>query len=188
MNKTYQLSLTENLRNHFEQVLKEKKSRTIDAKKTVDTSKALLCKLEDKDQSKQVQESALKLSVMIEMLEDKKWNMRTNNRNYVLAVLSYFNDSKENVPASLPELGILFDTMMIDIVAEELIHERDSYNDFKNFVKAYKNSPFYKNKDSEPSQADWVKARKKELRDRLKRRRRRDSRRNGLRGSSFTIV
>ena len=188
MNKTYQISLTENLRNHLDQVLQQKKSETIDAQLTIDTSKSLLLKLKDKDQSKQVLESADKLSTMIKMIEDKTWNMRENNRNYVLAVLSYFNDSKENIPASLPELGILFDIMMIDIVAEELIHERDSYNDYKNFVNAYKSSPFYKNKSAEPSQDDWIKARKKELRDRLKRRRRRDSRRNGLRGSSFTIV
>ena len=188
MNKTYQLSLTENLHNHLVQVLEQKKSQDIDAQETINTSKALLLRLKDKEQSKQVQDSADKLAIMIEMLEDKAWNMRENNRNYALAVLSYFNDSKENIPASLPELGILFDCMMIDIVAEELTHERDSYKDFRNFVKAYKTSPFYKNKDIEPSQDDWIKARKKELRDRLKRRRRRDSRRNGLRGSSFTIV
>ena len=188
MKKTYQLSLTENPRNHLEQVLEQKKSMEIDAYETIETSKTLLLKLQDKDQSKQVSESANKLQSMIEMIEDKAWSMRENNRNYVLAVLSYFNDSKENVPASLPELGVLFDTMMIDIVAEELTHERDSYNDFTNFVKAYKTSPYYKNSDSEPSQDDWVIARKKELRDRLKRRRRRDSRSNGLRGSSFTVI
>ncbi len=188
MNKTYQLSLTENLRKHLIQVLEQKKSMEIDARKTVETTKALLLRLKDKEQSKQVNDAAEKLSIMIEMLEDKTWNMRENNRNYALAVLSYFNDSKENIPSSLPELGVLFDTMMIDIVAEELTHERDSYNDFKNFVKAYKTSPFFKNKDVELTQDDWIKARKKELRDRLKRRRRRDSRRNGLRGSSFTIV
>lgn len=188
MNKTYQLSLTENLHNHLVQVLEQKKNQPINARETVDTSKALLLRLKDKEQSQQVSDAANKLSIMIEMLEDQTWNMRVNNRNYALAVLSYFNDSKENIPASLPELGILFDCMMIDIVAEELTHERDSYKDFKNFVKAYKTSPYYKDKDIEPSQDDWIKARKKELRDRLKRRRRRDSRRNGLRGSSFTIV
>lgn len=188
MKKTYQVSLTENLHNHLVQVLEQKKTQAINARETVETSKALLLRIKEKEQSKQVQDSALKLAIMIEMLEDENWNMRDNNRNYALAVLSYFNDSKDNIPASLPELGILFDCMMIDIVAEELTHERDSYNDFKNFVKAYKTSPFYKDKDVEPSQDDWVKARKKELRDRLKRRRRRDSRRNGLRGSSFTIV
>ncbi len=188
MNKTYQLSLTENLRNHLEQVLEQKKSMEIDAYQTIETSKSLLLKLQEKDQSEQVSTSADKLKSMIEMLEDKTWNMRENNRNYVLAVLSYFNDSKENIPASLPELGVLFDTMMIDIVAEELTHERDSYNDFISFVKAYKTSPYYKDKDFEPSQSDWMIARKKELRDRLKRRRRRDSRSSGLRGSSFTVI
>ncbi|MCF6287962.1 MAG: hypothetical protein L3J53_01835 [Proteobacteria bacterium] len=188
MKKTYQLNLTENLHNHLVQVLEHKKSHIINARETVDTSKALLLKLKEKDQSQQVSESADKLAVMIEMLEDKTWNMRENNRNYALAVLSYFNDSKENIPASLPELGVLFDCMMIDIVAEELTHERDSYKDFKSFVKAYKTTPYFKGKDAEPSQNDWLKARKKELRDRLKRRRRRDSHRNGLRGSSFTIV
>ena len=188
MNKTYQISLTENLRKHFIQVLEEKKSEKINAEMTIETAKALLERLKNKEQSKQVHESAEKLATMIEMLEDKTWDMRENNRNYVLAVLSYFNDSKQNIPQSLPELGVLFDTMMIDVAAEELIHERDSYNDFKNFVKAYKNSPFFKDKGKEPSQDDWLKARKKELRDRLKRRRRRDSRRTGLRGSSFTVV
>ena len=188
MNKTYQLSLTENLKNHLEQVLQQKKSEAINANETIKTSKSLLQKLKAKNHSEQVNNSADKLSCMIEMVEDETWNMPENNRNYVLAVLSYFNDSKENIPESIPELGVLFDTMMIDIVAEELTHERDSYNDFKNFVKAYKTSPFYKGKNTEPSQADWIKARKKELRDRLRRRRRRDSRRNGLRGSNFTIV
>lgn len=188
MNKTYQISLTENLHKHFLQVLEEKKLDKIDSEKTIQTAKLLLVRLKDKDQSKQVHASAEKLAIMIEMLEDKTWDMRENNRNYVLAVLSYFNDSKQNIPQSLPELGVLFDTMMIDVAAEELIHERDSYNDFKNFVKAYKDSPLFKDKGIEPSHDDWLKTRKKELRDRLKRRRRRDSRRSGLRGSSFTVV
>ncbi len=188
MNKTYQISLTENLHKHFLQVLEEKKAAEIDAIKTIETARGLLDKLKDKEQSKQVHESAEKLSTLINMLEDEAWNMRENNRNYVLAVLSYFNESKQNIPQSLPELGVLFDTMMIDVAAQELIHERDAYKDFKNFVKAYKDSPFFKDKGSQPSQDDWLKARKKELRDRLKRRRRRDSRRTGLRGSSFTVI
>jgi len=188
MNKTYQLNLTDNLRNHLEEVLQEKKSVSIDAKLTIETSKSVLLKLRDKSQSAQVTESADKLSSMIDMIEDKTWDMRENNRNYVLAVLSYFNESKQNIPKSLPELGVLFDTMMIDLVADELTHERDSYNDFKNFVKAYKGSPLFKDNGVELTQDDWIKTRKKELRDRLKRRRRRDSKRSGLRGSSFTIV
>ena len=188
MKKIYQLNLTENLKNHLEQILQQKKSEKIDAKQTIETSKAVLHRLREKSQSQQVTESADKLSDMIEMIEDKAWDMRENNRNYVLAVLSYFNESKQNIPKSLPELGVLFDTMMIDLVAEELNHERDSYKDFKNFVKAYKKSPLYKNSDKELTQEDWIKTQKKELRDRLKRRRRRDSKRTGLRGSNFTIV
>lgn len=188
MNKTYQLNLTDNLRNHLEEVLQEKKSQEIDAKETIETSKKLLEKLQQKSESKQITSSAEKLSSMIEMIEDKAWDMRENNRNYVLAVLSYFNESKQNIPKSLPELGILFDTMMIDLVAEELTHERDSYNDFKSFVRAYKKSPLYKDSDVELTQAEWIKTRKKELRDRLKRRRRRDAKRSGLRGSYFNIV
>ncbi|HFC30431.1 MAG TPA: hypothetical protein ENJ44_05250, partial [Oceanospirillales bacterium] len=93
MNKTYQISLTENLRKHFIQVLEEKKSEKINAEMTIETAKALLERLKNKEQSKQVHESAEKLATMIEMLEDKTWDMRENNRNYVLAVLSYFNDS-----------------------------------------------------------------------------------------------
>ena len=188
MNKTYQLNLTENLKNHLEEVLQQKKSEAIDATLTIETAKSVLQKLREKSQSAQVTESAEKLSTMIEMIEDKAWDMRENNRNYVLAVLSYFIESKQNIPKSLPELGVLFDTMMIDLVADELTHERDSYNDFKSFVKSYKESPSYKNSDVELTQEDWIKTRKKELRDRLKRRRRRDSKRSGLRGSSFTIV
>jgi hypothetical protein len=188
MKKIYQLNLTENLKNHLEQILQQKKSEKIDAKLTIATSKSVLQKLRGKSQSNQVNESAEKLSNMIAMIEDEAWDMRENNRNYVLAVLSYFNESKQNIPKSLPELGILFDTMMIDLVAEELTHERDSYKDFKSFVKAYKKSPLYKNSDVELTQEEWIKTRKKELRDRLKRRRRRDSKRTGLRGSNFTII
>lgn len=188
MEKTYQLNLTENLKNHLEDMLQQKKSAEINAQETIETSKLLLEKLKANSKSNQINESAEKLSNMIDMIEDKAWDMRENNRNYVLAVLSYFNESKQNVPKSLPELGVLFDTMMIDLVAEELTHERDSYNDFKNFVKAYKKSPLYKGDDQEVTQEEWVKAQKKELRERLKRRRRRDSKRTGLRGSNFTIV
>jgi hypothetical protein len=188
MKKIYQLNLTENLKNHLIEILQQKKSEKIDAKQTIETSKSVLQRLRDKSESQQVTESAEKLSIMIEMIEDKAWDMRENNRNYVLAVLSYFNESKQNIPKSLPELGVLFDTMMIDLVADELIHERDSYNDFKNFVKAYKKSPLYKNNDKELTQEEWLKTQKKELRERLKRRRRRDSKRTGLRGSNFTIV
>lgn len=186
MKKAYQLSLTDELRDHLESVLEKKKSEEINAKETIETAQALLESLEASDPSDTIKDAIKKLRSLIEMVDDPVWDMRVKNKNYVMAVLSYFTESKQHIPNFMPELGVLFDAMMIDIVAEKLTHERDAYQDFKSFVKTYKKSPFYKGQ--ELTKDDWVKARKKELRDRLKRRRRRDAKRTGFRGSNFTVI
>ncbi len=186
MEKAYQLSLTDGLRNHLEEVLEIKKTQAINAKETIDSAKKLLNNLEQTNPSDTIKDAIRKLRCLIEMVDDPMWDMRTNNKNYVMAVLSYFTGSKEYIPNFMPELGVMFDAMMIDLVAEKLTHERDAYQDFRSFVKAYKKSPFYKGQ--ELTKDDWVKGRKKELRDRLKRRRRRDAKRTGFRGSNFTVI
>lgn len=186
MNKSYQLSLTEGLKNHLEEVLEEKKNQEINAKETIEVAQSLLSNLEANDPSDNIKDAVQKLRCLIEMVDDPMWDMRTNNKNYVMAVLSYFTESKQYIPNFMPELGVMFDAMMIDIVAEKLTHERDAYQDFKSFVKAYKKSPFFKGQ--ELTKDDWINARQKELRDRLKRRRRRDAKRTGFRGSNFTVI
>lgn len=188
MNEVYQVTVTDEMRDHLETILEKKKSEEIVAAEVITTSETLLEKLKNEKHSQPILDSIEKLKQMLAMLTDESWDMRENNKKYVLAVLSYFCDEEGLIPDNIPGIGLLDDAIMINLVAEKLSHERDAYNDYCGYLKAYAESPMYKNKGMEPNKEDWVLARKQELRNRLKRRRRRDGMRNGMRGSSFTII
>jgi len=104
---------------------------------------------------------------MVLMVEDAVWNLPADDRNRVLNALCYFVQPDDLIPDHIPGLGFLDDAIMIELVARELRHELQAYEDFRHFrqKKSAAGSP------GEPGRKSWLEEKRKELMARMKRRR-----------------
>lgn len=77
-----------------------------------------------------VQDSLNKLEPLIAMLRDDQWRLEGEDRQRVLAALSYFAEPDDMIPDRIPGIGFLDDAIMIELVAEGLAAEIEAYKDF----------------------------------------------------------
>jgi uncharacterized membrane protein YkvA (DUF1232 family) len=80
-----------------------------------------------------VRERIEKLSVLVRMLEDQRWQLTGRDRARVLNVLAYFVDPDDLIPDRIPGLGYLDDAIMVELVLQELKHEIEAYQKFCEF-------------------------------------------------------
>lgn len=106
-----------------------------------------------------------RLRLMIQMLSDVEWRLPHKDATRVLSALAYFAEPEDLIPDSIPGLGFLDDAIMIELVVRELKHEVEAYQDFREYRERMKND------GNKSSRADWLDARRKELQDRMHRRR-----------------
>ena len=111
-----------------------------------------------------------RLRLMIQMLSDVEWRLPHKDASRVLSALAYFAEPEDLIPDSIPGLGFLDDAIMIELVVRELKHEVEAYQDFREYRERMKKN------GSESSRTDWLDTRRKELQDRMHRRRGRRSR------------
>ena len=118
-----------------------------------------------------IAERLSKLDSMIAMVNDQGFALPDEDRNRVLACLTYFANPKDIIPDNVPVLGFLDDAIMIELCVRELQHEIEAYDDFV----AYRNDEA-RRRGVDPStlkteRVEWAEARRVELLDRMKRRR-----------------
>ena len=111
-----------------------------------------------------------RLRLMIQMLSDVEWRLPHTDASRVLSALAYFAEPEDLIPDSIPGLGFLDDAIMIELVVRELKHEVEAYQDFREYRERMKKN------GGESSRTDWLDTRRKELQDRMHRRRGRRSR------------
>ena len=124
-----------------------------------------------------------RLQTLIDMLHDDEWQIPAPNRGRVLSALAYFTEPDDLIPDHIPGLGFLDDAIMVELVARELKHEIQAYEDFCKFRDELKQ----RSTGRDPmSREEKLSARRKALHERMRRRvsRRRRSRRE--RGSKYT--
>jgi uncharacterized membrane protein YkvA (DUF1232 family) len=80
-----------------------------------------------------VRERIEKLSVLVRMLEDQRWQLTGRDRARVLNVLAYFVDPDDLIPDRIPGLGYLDDAIMVELVLQELCREIEAYDKFCEF-------------------------------------------------------
>ena len=118
-----------------------------------------------------VVERILKLERLVEMLRDREWRLEGRDRERILAALAYFVDPDDLIPDRVPGIGYLDDAIMIELVARDLTHEIEAYEDFCD----------YRRRRPQAEDDAKLEARRKALQSRMRRRRRRE---RSLQGSS----
>ena len=70
------------------------------------------------------------LESLISMLTDDEWALPEDDRERLLATFVYFGDPEDILPDDIPVIGYLDDVIILELVARELVHVREAYDDF----------------------------------------------------------
>ena len=70
------------------------------------------------------------LESLISMLTDADWQLPAEERERLLATFVYFADPEDILPDDVPVIGYLDDIIMLELIARELTHVREAYEDF----------------------------------------------------------
>ena len=73
------------------------------------------------------------LESLLSMLTDEEWQLPEGDRERLLATFVYFADPEDILPDDIPVIGYLDDVIIIELVARELVHVREAYEDFCRF-------------------------------------------------------
>ena len=122
--------------------------------------------LEGVDHSKAplfVRDRLARLATMIAMLEDEEWPLDGQERVDVVSALAYFHNPEDLISDDVPVIGLIDDAIMIELVARELKHQLEAYDDFC----AYRDSE-EKLRDKDVTREDWLKAKQTELMRRMR--------------------
>lgn len=108
------------------------------------------------------------LESLLSMLTDDEWQLPEEDRERLLATFVYFADPEDILPDDIPVIGYLDDVIIIELVARELFHVREAYDDFCRFRE-----DFEKKNDSgiDPViRRDRLDRRRQQLHQRMRRR------------------
>jgi len=108
------------------------------------------------------------LKNLVAMVEDSEWCLENGDRERVLGAMAYFCDPKDMIPDQIPGLGFLDDAILIEIVCQDLRHEIEAYRDFCR----YRDAEVARRGAADPAtRKEWLSARRNQLQDRMRRRR-----------------
>jgi uncharacterized membrane protein YkvA (DUF1232 family) len=108
------------------------------------------------------------LESLISMLTDEEWQLPEGDRERLLATFVYFADPEDILPDDIPVIGYLDDVIIIELVARELQHVREAYDDFCDFRDEYEKE-HGKNADA-VIRRDRIDRRRQQLHQRMRRR------------------
>ncbi len=112
-----------------------------------------------------------KLDSMIAMVNDEGFALPEEDRQRVLACLTYFANPQDIIPDNVPVLGFLDDAIMIELCVRELQHEIEAYEDFVVYRDEEAARRGVDPKSLKTERFEWAEARRVELLDRMRKRR-----------------
>ncbi len=115
-----------------------------------------------------VRDRVARLETMVAMLRDEHWQLGGKDRERVVKAIAYFAEPEDLIPDDIPTLGFIDDAVMIELVVRELRHELEAYDDFRKVQKSKRRVSKTMDRES------WLALRRKQLHERMRRRRRRD--------------
>jgi uncharacterized membrane protein YkvA (DUF1232 family) len=112
-----------------------------------------------------------KLDSMIAMVNDEGFALPEEDKQRVLACLTYFANPEDIIPDNVPVLGFLDDAIMIELCVRELQHEIEAYEDFIAYRKDEAAARGVDPASLKTQRVEWAEARRVELIDRMRKRR-----------------
>ncbi len=109
------------------------------------------------------------LELATRLLDDPDWKVPHGSRNQIVTALSYFSNPVDLIPDSVPGLGFLDDTIMIELLTRDLRHEIAGYRDFLRYREGAS--------DRGQGREKRIEDRRKRLRARIQERQNRDAER-----------
>jgi uncharacterized membrane protein YkvA (DUF1232 family) len=158
---------------HFAEAMKtaQQESKNLSPREITEAASQLLIDGRDNKLPSFIADRLSKLDSMIAMVNDQGFALPDEDRQRVLACLTYFANPKDIIPDNVPVLGFLDDAIMIELVVRELQHEVEAYDDFI----AYRNDEAER-RGVDPAtlkteRVEWAEARRVELLNRMRNRR-----------------
>ena len=108
------------------------------------------------------------LETLLRMLSDEEWQLPQADRERLLATFVYFADPEDILPDDIPVIGYLDVVIIIELVARELVHVGEAYDDFCIYREDFdkQNGP-----DVDPViRRDRIDRRRQQLHQRMRRR------------------
>ena len=160
---------------HFRLIMQQARKTSSKAwpEDIVASAEKLLGEIESARIPRFVRERLESLQLMIRMLKDHEWRLPEKETSRVLNALAYFSEPEDLIPDHIPGLGFLDDAIMIELVVRELRHEIEAYRDFCDFRDRMEPRAGVKMKTTDITRDDWLSGRRKELQERMRRRRKR---------------
>jgi hypothetical protein len=145
------------------------KAKDVSEQKVIDRAKHLLEEVNQSDTTDFIRDHMGQLGTLIGMATDEGWGLIEDDRERVLAAISYFSEPLDLIPDDTPGLGYIDDAIMIEIVCQALEHEIQAYREFLIFRDTESNR---RGEDAAKVQrADWLEERRQQLHARMRRRR-----------------
>ncbi len=116
------------------------------------------------------------LDRMIEMILDQEWRLPPKDREHLLAAFMYFGDPEDLLADDIPVIGYLDDVIILEVVARELKHVREAYDDYCQFREEYDRKT--RGNSDQVVRRDRLDRRRQQLHQRMQRRSQRDKRKS----------
>jgi uncharacterized membrane protein YkvA (DUF1232 family) len=125
------------------------------------------------------------IDLLIELLDDKDWasELSVQDRSRIMAAVAYFAVPKDMISDQVPGIGYLDDAVVADLVVRELQHDIEGYRDFCSY-----RSNEAKLRGNKVGLKEWLAAKRRQLFDRIERRRERMFGRRGQGGPTHPIL
>lgn len=149
----------------------EKKVDNLDPVSIIGTARKLLEDSTARDLPDFVSTRLKHLDTMITMVEDAGFGLPDEDREHVLAALTYFASPDDIIPDNVPVLGFLDDAIMIELCVRELKHEIEAYKDFRDWRDNEASRHGANTAELMLTRVEWAEARRVETIDRMHRRR-----------------
>ena len=156
---------------HFKRVMREAREKAKDRPEAqlIDSARQLLAQVREAPLPSFIESRLLQLETMIDMLEDSEWKLAGTDRERVSSALAYFDEPMDLIPDAVPGFGFLDDAVMVELVVRDLKHDIEAFQDFCTYRKAETKR---RGREGAISREEWIAAKRGQLHQRMRRRRR----------------